>query len=114
MPKTTNQISQIIKSYLAILNQKGVPVEKAFLFGSQAKGTADLNSDIDLIVVSPAFIGMPLWQRFEKLGDALAEVMEPIEVRGYTPEEMDEAKKQKASFLYEVLTEPQTIEYHFN
>lgn len=111
MPKTANQIGQIVESYLAILAKKGIPVQKAYLFGSQAKGTADSNSDIDLIVVSPAFAGMPLWERFEKLGDALAEILEPIEVRGYTPEEMDEAKKQKASFLYEVLTEPQTVEF---
>ncbi|SFR01545.1 nucleotidyltransferase domain-containing protein [Desulfoscipio geothermicus] len=111
MPETTNQVSQIIKSYLTVLAGKGVPVQKAYLFGSQAKGTAGPNSDIDLIVVSPAFAGMPLWQRFEKLGDALAEVMEPIEVRGYTPEEINEATKQKASFLYEVLNESQTLEY---
>ncbi|WP_313885497.1 nucleotidyltransferase domain-containing protein [Desulfallas sp. Bu1-1] len=88
-------------------------MQKAYLFGSQAKGTASPDSDIDLIVISPAFAGMPLWKRFEKLGEALAEILEPIEVRGYSPEEINEAKKQKACFLYEVLTEPQTIEYQF-
>lgn len=113
MSRATNQVNQIIESYFAILAQNGIPIQKAYLFGSQAKGTAHPDSDIDLIVVSSAFDGMPLWERFEKLGDALAEILEPIEVRGYTPMEMEEAKKQKASFLYEVLTEPQTIEYRF-
>ncbi|MEW6274965.1 MAG: hypothetical protein AB1556_07625 [Bacillota bacterium] len=66
---------------------------------------------MDLIVVSPAFRNMPLWKRWEILGDALAEVMEPIEARGYTPEEIDQAQQQKTSFLYEILTESETVRY---
>jgi len=63
-----------------VLKRKGIPIQKVYLFGSQAKGTARIDSDIDLLVVSPAFSGMPLWERWEVLGDALAEVLEPIEV----------------------------------
>jgi len=105
-------VSEIIKLYLAVLAQKGIPVQAAYLFGSHTKGRAELYSDIDLVVVSPAFCNMPLWRRWEILGDALAEVLEPIEARGYAPEEIDQAQKQKTSFLYEVLNEPETIEYH--
>lgn len=111
MPETANKIVEIVKAYLLVLAKKGIPLQKAYLFGSQAKGTAGPYSDIDLIVVSPAFTGMPQWKRWEILGDALAEIMEPIEARGYAPDEIDQAQKQKSSFIYEVLTEPETIEY---
>jgi len=111
MPKTTNKITTVVKSYLSVLNKNGIPTQSAYLFGSQAKGTAGPYSDIDLIVVSPAFSGMPQWKRWEILGDALAEIMEPIEVRGYTPEEIEQSQKLKASFIYEVLNEPETYEY---
>ncbi|MCL6560432.1 MAG: nucleotidyltransferase domain-containing protein, partial [Firmicutes bacterium] len=105
MPETADRVTEIVKDYLSVLEKKGIPLQKAYLFGSQAKGTAGSYSDIDLIVVSPVFNGMPQWKRWEVLGDALAEIMEPIEVRGYAPDEIDQAQKQKASFLYEVLTE---------
>ncbi len=113
MHQTTNQITHIVKSYLSTLIEMGIPVERAYLFGSQAKGTAKPDSDIDLIVVSSAFTNMPLWKRWEILGDALAKIMEPIEVQAYTQEEIDFAQKRKASFIHEVLNEPQTIEYQF-
>lgn len=111
MPSPTSRVNEIIKLYLAVLTKKGVPVQAAYLFGSQAKGKAEQYSDIDLIVVSPVFHDMPLWKRWEILGDALAEVLEPIEARGYTLEEIAQACQQKTSFLYEILTKPGTIRY---
>jgi len=49
----------IIKSYLEVLKRKGIPIQKVYLFGSQAKGTARNDSDIDLLIISPVFSGMP-------------------------------------------------------
>jgi predicted nucleotidyltransferase len=111
MPETAIRVKEIIKSYLLVLEKKGIPTQKAYLFGSQAKGTAGTYSDIDLIIVSPAFTGMPRWKRWEILGDALAEIMEPIEVMAYTPDEINLAQNQKASFLNQILSEPETIEF---
>lgn len=111
MPKATNRVNRIIRQYLNTLTQKGVPIQSAYLFGSQAKGTAGPYSDIDLIIISTAFRDMPLWKRWEILGDALAEVLEPIEVRGYAPEEIEQAQGRKGSFLHEILNEPEIIEY---
>jgi hypothetical protein len=111
MSKTTNRVNEIVNQYLITLSQKGIPILTAYMFGSQAKGNAGPNSDIDLIIVSTAFRGMPLWKRWEVLGDVLAEVLEPIEVRGYAPEELDQAQEQKGSFLHEILNETETIEY---
>lgn len=112
MPNTTDQINNAIRSYLTVLIKKGVPIERVYLFGSQAKGTAEPGSDIDLLIVSPLFSKMPLWKRCEILGDALAEVLEPIEVIGYSPEEFEAKRNRLASFLGHILAQPETIEYH--
>ena len=41
--------------YLTEVRKAGIDVQSAIVFGSQAKGTADQWSDIDLLVISPAF-----------------------------------------------------------
>ncbi|MDD2229194.1 MAG: nucleotidyltransferase domain-containing protein [Candidatus Cloacimonetes bacterium] len=50
------QLEQIIRQYAEILNQQ-ITVDAIYLFGSYAKGTADQDSDIDLIVVSKDWKG---------------------------------------------------------
>lgn len=106
------EIEKIIIAFKKALAKQGIKTEKIFLFGSQAKGTAGPYSDIDLVVISNSFKGLDFMRRCELLGRAIAEIMEPIEPLAYTSEEFD-AQKQKAGFLYEVVTEPQTIEYQF-
>ena len=46
-----------IQAYLRKVNENGIPVSFGVLFGSQARGTADEQSDIDLLVVSQHFDG---------------------------------------------------------
>ena len=46
-----------IRRYLAALPAVGIHASKAVLFGSFAKGGADRDSDIDLIVIAPEFDG---------------------------------------------------------
>ena len=47
-----------VRRYLAALKEKGVAVESAVVFGSQASGKAHKWSDIDLLVVAPEFDDM--------------------------------------------------------
>lgn len=49
------KIIDIVKKYLRILSQEGLIISKAFIYGSQANGTATEESDIDLMLVSPLF-----------------------------------------------------------
>lgn len=49
------EIIIIIKDYLKILEDKGLHISKAYLYGSQAKGVASKDSDIDLMLISPLF-----------------------------------------------------------
>jgi len=81
------------------------------LFGSWARGEAKEGSDIDLLVVSPDFSGMPAWRRWEVLGKAAAQVMEPVEALAYSPEELDLCLEREGNFVRHVLTREQTIDY---
>lgn len=46
---------EVVKEYLRELSANGIEISKAYLYGSQIKGTATEESDIDLLLVSPAF-----------------------------------------------------------
>ena len=69
--------------------------EKILIFGSRARGDATGDSDVDVIIVSTEFEGIPFVKRmarvlrlihFEKHVDAIC----------YTPEEFERAKKESA------------------
>ena len=49
--KASTKIMEIINSYFYTLKKRAVPIEKVILFGSQARGTAEKDSDIDILVV---------------------------------------------------------------
>lgn len=111
MLEETGQLTAVINAYLAALGRHGVLAETVYLFGSWARGDARPESDIDLIVVSSAFTGMPLWKRWEVLGDALSEVLQPIEVLAYSPEEFVSKKNRPATFLGHVLSQPGVVAF---
>lgn len=50
----TSSISKIVREYGNVVAQS-IPVDKIIVFGSQAKGKAGDESDIDVCVVSPKF-----------------------------------------------------------
>jgi predicted nucleotidyltransferase len=54
--KSTAQIDKSIIRYLKVVNEK-YALDKAYLFGSYARGTANEDSDIDIALVSPAYSG---------------------------------------------------------
>lgn len=45
----------IAQKYLQTVKNVGIPVSKAYIFGSQINGKMHLGSDIDICVISPAF-----------------------------------------------------------
>ncbi|MGE5432954.1 MAG: nucleotidyltransferase domain-containing protein [Syntrophomonadaceae bacterium] len=49
------EVVNIVKEYLHELSDKGVLISRCFLYGSQARGTANEDSDIDIILISPLF-----------------------------------------------------------
>jgi uncharacterized protein len=50
-----SEIIELLKRYCTLLNISGIRVEKAFLYGSYARGEAGPDSDIDVMLVSESF-----------------------------------------------------------
>lgn len=79
----------------------GINVERVLLFGSYATGRAREGSDIDLFIISPNWAPYNERERLEILGIAAARILEPIQARGATPEEV--ANNDLPLFFQEVL-----------
>jgi len=85
------ELTQRLKRYLAVLGED-IPIQKAILYGSYAYGTPHDWSDIDLVVLSSAFRGIPYPERLERLAVlAWRAGVGDIEALGYTPEEFENA-----------------------
>jgi predicted nucleotidyltransferase len=49
------EVITLIRKFLKRLFQEGIPIEKAFLYGSHARGEQDEDSDIDVMLVSEVY-----------------------------------------------------------
>jgi len=70
-----------------------IGVDRAFLFGSTAKGNRLVESDVDLIVVSKSFAGVPVPERLGLLQKEW-DYPEELQALAYTPEEFNEISKR--------------------
>lgn len=80
-----------IDRYLDFVRSE-MEVQKAVLYGSYAHGTPHDDSDIDLVVLSEDFVGVPRIERHQRLGwlawQAGTDYIQPL---GFTPEEFEKA-----------------------
>ncbi len=111
MSKEKPAIERIVHDFLKAIESQGIIVDRAFLFGSNARGAAREESDIDIIVISKDFSQMPYWRRWEILGKAAARLMEPVEALAYAPEEIETYNQQEGNFVRHILSQTETIEY---
>lgn len=75
-------VIRAVRRYLSVLRQHDIPATGAVLYGSHARGTARADSDIDVLVVSPAF-DSDRWSRDRELWRLTLEVdprIEPVPV----------------------------------
>jgi len=72
------------------LEERGIAVEALYLFGSHARGQAALESDIDVLLVSPTLATQPFWARCARVGEALGDLAEPVQVYPVTRSELHE------------------------
>ncbi|MBK6847730.1 MAG: nucleotidyltransferase domain-containing protein [Proteobacteria bacterium] len=71
-------------------------VEQAYVFGSYGRGTADADSDVDLILVVPTQAPWP--RRAEAFAD-LWDQLGPVDLLVYTPREWLEMSASQHPFL---------------
>lgn len=105
MAKNKNLIKKTIKQYINEL-EKLIIVEKAILFGSWIKGTADEYSDIDLAIFSPDF-GKHRLKEAQLLSRAAWNVDNTIEAIPYSTAELNCA--DPTSFLCLILKEGEVV-----
>jgi predicted nucleotidyltransferase len=97
-----NKISELINKIAT-----GYNPDKIILFGSYAKGTANEDSDVDLLVIKESNLPRP--DRTFQVRKMLYGMMIPIDILVYTPIEIEESQKSKINFLNEVLTTGKTV-----
>ena len=89
---TSKQINKIINIIIA----KSDP-QKIILFGSYANGTADENSDLDLLVIKHS--NLPRIKRAKEIRKHLTNFLVPKDILVYTEEEVQEWKNVKLAFI---------------
>lgn len=69
----------VVKEFKDELISSGINIDKIIIFGSQAKGTANKWSDLDVCVVSPSFGHDRLSERvmLAKIGHKVSDDIEP-------------------------------------
>jgi len=87
--------------------KKIISVEKVIVFGSRARGDYLADSDVDLIIVSRDFEGVPFYERMDKL-ILLWESPLDLDVLCYTPEEF-KMKKEEICIVKQAVEEGMVI-----
>ncbi len=94
-------VLKIIREFKKILESTGVRTEKIILYGSYANGTYHEWSDIDLVVISPDFADVGLWDRIKMVSKAISIIFQPIEAVPMTPEEWESGDSMICKFAKE-------------
>jgi predicted nucleotidyltransferase len=85
------KVKAVIEFLERCLTKSGVTPSKIMLFGSQAKGKATKDSDIDVVIISADFRNKDILERAAMTKDAeiktLRKFMIPLDIVTLTPEE---------------------------
>lgn len=71
-----------------VATEESIKVVAAYLFGSRARDDYSTTSDVDVVILSPDFAGIPTYQRGVPFYLAW-EYPPDLELKCYTPEEFD-------------------------
>src|SRR5208337_4430173 len=84
------------------LRSGNLNIAKIILFGSQAKGKADAESDVDVVLISEDFRNKSIFKRLELIKDAeiatVRKFMLPLDVIMMTLEEFDSGTSLVSEF----------------
>lgn len=93
---TPNEIDNLVRRIVALIHPQEV-----IIFGSYAKGTATIKSDLDIVVIKET--QLPMANRADDLAPMLSHALVPVEVHIYTPEEVEEYSQEPFSFVSSIL-----------
>lgn len=93
---------KLLRTFMEELDRTLGPVEGLILFGSWARGEAGTWSDVDVLVVSDAFRGLPVPDR---IGLLLEHARPPIQPLGYTFEELENMVRKANPLALSALVE---------
>ena len=82
---------------------KTIDPEKIILFGSQARREARPESDIDLLVIAEST--QPRYRRAAPLYGALSDILAPMDILVYSPEEVQEWSQVPQAFVTTAIRE---------
>jgi len=80
---------------------------QVILFGSHARGEADENSDVDLMIIAES--DLPRFKRSRRLYKLFRPYPFSMDLLVYTPLEVEKGKKSNISFVSTVLREGKTL-----
>lgn len=83
------EIKKILRKYLTAIDQQGIKIDKAYIFGSFAKGRTKPWSDIDVCLVSSQF-GKDIFEEGVMLAKMARKVDLRIEPHAFNPREFAE------------------------
>jgi predicted nucleotidyltransferase len=98
---STDVVERDLRAFVQRLHRE-MRLSAVLLFGSRARGDWLESSDVDLLVVSPDFAGVPYLTRLERLFVAWADTSHlAAEVLGLTPDEFAR-RAQELSIIGEI------------
>ncbi len=84
------------------LKAKSVSISKIILFGSQARGNASAESDVDIVLISKDFGKKDIYKRLEMIKEAeiatIKKFMIPFDIIMMTPEEFKSGSSLVSQF----------------
>lgn len=98
--------SQLIQEIVRRIVNVSHP-EKVILFGSRARGMARPESDFDLLVI--AHSTQPRHRRAAPLYGALSDILAPMDIVVYSPEEVQEWSEVHQAFITTAIREGQVL-----
>jgi len=90
-------LKSLTRRLVRSLEERGIRVERLYLFGSHARKDATPDSDIDVLLVSSGFTRQGFWARCSRAGEALGDFPEPVQIYPVTPAEL--RKPERGGFL---------------
>jgi len=101
-----SELNTILSDMVTKICQAGSP-EKIILFGSMARGDADADSDIDLLVVESS--SLPRYKRAARYRKAVAGLFIAKDIVVWSPEEIEEWKSVPNAFVTTILREGKVL-----